>query len=96
MNLTLQTTAGTYQLIKVLGTGEFGSVWQADDLQRHYEVALKLLHHDHWGENLERFREEFSILTTLRHTHLARVLDFGLVPESKQYFFTSELVAGKD
>lgn len=85
--------AQRYQLRQLLGRGGFGEVWQAHDSQQGREVALKLLLPMQDVAIVERFKEEFALLTRLSHPHINAVYDFGRDPVHG-YFFTAELVSG--
>jgi serine/threonine protein kinase/tetratricopeptide (TPR) repeat protein len=86
-----------YEFLEKLGEGSFGEVWLAKDPKIGEKVALKYLHLDKTSEDyLELFKREFEILCEIRHTHLARVFDFGFSPKMDQYFFTSEFCPGKE
>ncbi len=82
-----------YQLVRRLGRGGFGEVWQAQDLATRQTVALKLLSQMDNTRHLERFREEFALLTKLSHPHINPVLEFGR-DARYGYFFTAALVQG--
>lgn len=88
--------AGGYHLIEKIGSGQFGEVWRARDPEREEEVALKILSATGLdGRVVSRFKDEFEILTTLHHPHLAPVYHFGLLPDAGRYFFTSEFCRGR-
>ncbi len=55
---------GRYKLIDERGSGTFGAVYIARDLQNNYLYAAKILHLDHAfdSELLERFKREAYIL----------------------------------
>lgn len=85
-----------YEVIKTLGSGFSGEVLlvkDGDGLK-----ALKLLKtvqiNVSAAEALANFRREFSILQGLNHPHVARIMDFGLEPKLKKYYFTTEFVDG--
>src|SRR5438045_23399 len=75
-----------------LGSGGFGVVYQAYDLERGSVVALKTLHHSDAGV-LYRFKKEFRALTDLAHPNLAAL--YELFSEQEQWFFTMEMINGK-
>ena len=68
-----------FELLRQLGRGGFGDVWQANDLVDSRLVALKLLHTD-LVDNvtiLERFRLEAELLTKLVHPAIAHCIHSG-------------------
>ena len=67
-----------YKIIEDLGEGGIGRVYKAYDLWNRKEVALKIL--VSVKENpllLESFKNEFLLLTQLRHPGVVEVFDFG-------------------
>ena len=86
---------GPYQLVRKLGTGGFGVVWQAEQarpLRR--TVALKVLKAGmDSAEVLARFDAEKQALARMDHLHIAKVLDAGIT-ESGRSYFAMELVDG--
>lgn len=88
-----------YRLIKELGTGTFGTVYQAE-MQSvggfRKQVALKVLHpmwetHEDAGQ---RFRDEARLLGQLRHRHIVQV--DGLVRVSGRWAVVMEYINGWD
>ncbi len=79
---------GPYQLIRLLGVGGMGAVYQAE---RHGEgfrqtAALKLLRPGFGGQFfVGRFRQERRILASLEHPNIARMLDGGTAPDGRPY-----------
>lgn len=67
-----------YKIIKDLGEGGIGRVYQAYDLWNRKKIAIKTL--GARRENplpWESFKNEFLLLTRLRHPGVVEVLDFG-------------------
>ncbi len=69
------TIAKRYRIIKLLGYGGMGSVYQAEDTRLEILVALKLLK-EYSTEAREQFELEAKILAKLNHPHLPRVSDY--------------------
>ena len=82
-----------YTLIRQLGAGGMGAVYEAHDQERDELVALKLLVNLS-PQNLFRFKKEFRALSDLNHTNLVAL--YELVSTGLQWFFTMELVDGED
>src|SRR2546430_1967264 len=69
---------GSYQLIQMLGQGQWGSVYLGEHVHLRTQAAIKLLHGP-WDEReVEGFLGEVRTLANLRHPHIVRVLDFGV------------------
>lgn len=83
-----------YEILKILGQGGMGEVYQAKDLTTNEIIALKMLSLEaSKSESVRRFKREFSMLTQLRHPNLCMVYDFGTTSERRHYF-TMEYIAG--
>jgi serine/threonine protein kinase len=87
---------GRYRLIRRLGEGGYGVVYQAEQehpVKRH--VALKLIRVglDH-TRVIERFEMERQALAMMDHPGIARVLDAGATPTGRP-FFVMQWVTGE-
>lgn len=79
---------GPYRILGILGHGGMGKVYIAEraDGQFDRKVALKLIHNDFApGNQVQRLLAERQILATLRHEHIARMLDGGVTGEGFPY-----------
>ena len=99
-----------YRLVDRLGEGGGGTVYAVDDLRQRgsdsQRLALKALFSGPSQQSLLRsLKQEFGALATLRHPLVARVYDFGSIPQNSGlpgsdgrdgYFFTRDLVDGAD
>ena len=87
--------AHRYQLIEVVGTGGFATVWKAYDAQTRAHVAIKLLHSQHArnAERVERFERGARLMQRLAHPHVVRVLEAKGEDEGYR-FFVMELLRG--
>ena len=75
--------ANRYRLIKEVGRGSFGEVWQVRDEQLDLEVALKVyIALDERG--LEEFKGEYKNTYALNHSNLLHATYFG-VDEKRPY-----------
>ncbi len=82
-----------FRIIRLLGAGGMGVVYEAHDVERNLRVALKTVQAAHPGA-LQRFKREFRALTDLAHPNLASL--YELFIDDAVPFFTMELVAGVD
>lgn len=85
---------GRYEIVRELGRGGQGVVYEARDPELRRTVALKLLHHgDARLDFLSRFQREREALASLDHPGIATVLDAGEVEEGP--FIIMRLVRGR-
>ena len=81
-----------FELIRTLGVGGSGTVYEAREFATGAHVALKELH-EQTGESLLRFKQEFRTLSEVSHPNVVRFL--GLFEEHGRFYFTMEFVRGK-
>lgn len=86
---------GKYQLLRLLGEGGMGQVFEAEHLGIEKRVAVKVLHervlHDQVA--VERFRREAKIMGGLGHPNIVGVSDYGVTAEGN-YYLVMELLDG--
>lgn len=85
---------GGYELLRVIGSGGMGTVYEAVDADRRH-VALKLLHPQVSADPQarDRLRREVATLHRVRHTGVARVLDAEA--DADEAFVVTELIDGQ-
>lgn len=85
-----------FELLRPLGRGGMGEVWEAEQLAPvRRRVALKLIRPGHDSERLlARFESERQALALMNHPNIARVFDGGSTPAGRPYF-VMELVGGE-
>ena len=89
--------AERYRVLRLLGRGGFGVVFEAEDEVEGGRVALKLLHPHLVGdaEVITRFRREAMAAAALGSPHIVRALDSGEAADGTPYL-VMELLQGQD
>ncbi len=82
-----------YQVLRRIGAGGMGVVYEAEDRERGQKVALKTIA-DLDVAKLYQLKREFRVLADLSHPNLVALYD--LVVDAEACFFTMELVDGVD
>ncbi len=82
-----------FKILRRIGEGGMGVVYEAQDLERDQRVALKSVLHDD-ADSLARFKHEFRALQDIHHPNLVSLGE--LVANGGDLFFTMELVDGVD
>ncbi len=83
MNSATQSFLGRYRLVKVLGQGAMGVVYEAVDTRLNRTVAIKTVLRSHLAdettanEYATRFEREAQAAARLTHPHVVTVFDFG-------------------
>lgn len=87
------TFAGTarFEIVRAIGAGGMGRVYEAIDRRDGGRVALKRLHAT-TPQGLLDIRREFRAVESVRHENLVVLLE--LIEEGAEAFFTMELVGG--
>src|SRR3954451_5548077 len=91
---TTQQQIGPYRIVRELGSGSFGSVYLASDLDLRRQVALKVLHTGRLGQAgiLERFQREACATARLRHPGIIQLYDYSR--EGPPHYLVTEFVEG--
>ncbi|WP_394847009.1 AAA family ATPase [Pendulispora brunnea] len=83
---------GPYRIVRCVGSGGMGVVYEALDEERGARVALKTLPAAEPG-TLFRFKKEYRSLVDLTHFNLATLYELMAIDDT--WFFTMELVDGQ-
>lgn len=81
-----------YEIIRQIGKGGMGSVYEAHDRLLGTRVAIKTFD-PRSSSGLLYFKREFRSIAELRHPNLVRLFDLKV--EGERWFFTMELVEGQ-
>jgi serine/threonine protein kinase len=89
------STISRYRILRPLGSGGMGEVYEAEDPDLRRKVALKLLspHLASHPEALERFKREARALAALNHPNIVTI--FSVEEHQGTHFLTMELVEGR-
>src|SRR5688500_13070007 len=80
-----------YRMLRLLGEGGMGVVYEVEDVVRGQVVALKMLKR-RGGDVLYRMKREFRALADIAHPNLVSLHD--LVVDDEQCYLTMERVEG--
>jgi eukaryotic-like serine/threonine-protein kinase len=86
-----------YRIVRLLGVGGMGEVWEARHERTKGRVAIKLLLPE-MGRNrevLRRFQREVEITSGLNHPNIVRVSDADNLPDGRP-FLVMEFLEGQD
>src|SRR5262245_56432042 len=87
---------GKYRIVRLIGDGGMGSVYEAYHERLGTGVALKFLHAD-LAERpglATRFLQEAHVAATIRSPHVAQVTDVDTAPDGRPYL-VMELLSGE-
>ena len=71
--LTANSSLGPYTIVKPIGSGGMGQVYEARDTRLGRRVAIKTVS----GEFSDRFIREARIVASLSHPHICTLYDIG-------------------
>lgn len=93
-----QLVANRFAIVRLLGQGGMGRVYEGVDIEADRKIALKLLRADHINDEVvrARFFREAKILKMLAHPNLVTLYDHGEVTHrgEESLFIAMELLQG--
>lgn len=93
-----QMLRNRFRIIRLIGRGGMGQVYEAEDLQLEQRVALKTLHaHLPSDESLARLKDEITNARRVTNPSVCRVYDLDVeqVGDRAIFFLTMELLEGE-
>ncbi len=85
-----------FRVVRIIRTGGFGSVYEANNSRNGERVAIKLLHSYYKsGQARRRFHHEARALSKLGHPNIVGLREFGDLSDGRPYL-AMELLAGRD
>lgn len=91
---------GSYKLVRLLGQGGMGEVWEAEHHMLARPAAVKLIRPELLGpagperdRTLKRFAREAQATSMMRSQHTVNLYDFGMSPDGT-FFYVMELLEG--
>jgi tetratricopeptide (TPR) repeat protein/predicted Ser/Thr protein kinase len=97
VQLTPGTSIGTrYEIVRLLGQGGMGAVYEAHDKELERQVAIKVIRADMASnpEILRRFKQELILARQITHKNVIRIFDLGQADGIK--FITMEYIEGEN
>ncbi|MEZ4408511.1 MAG: protein kinase [Polyangiales bacterium] len=84
-----------YEVVRLLGEGGFGAVYEAHHLGLDRRVALKVMRPELSRDGLAvaRFQLEARTVSRLRHPHIVEVSDFG--DDQGRFYLAMEFLEGE-
>jgi eukaryotic-like serine/threonine-protein kinase len=86
---------GEYVVVRKLGEGGFGAVYEAMHPVIGKRAAVKVLHAQYSGDEAvtSRFAAEARAVNQIRHRNIVDIFSFGVLPDGRQYY-VMELLLG--
>ena len=92
MDVHPDSMLGPYRVVRLLGKGGMGVVYEAEHVQLRVRRALKVLARSGAADLRGRFLAEGRLLARLDHPRLVRVHDLGVEADAGLVWFAMDLV----
>jgi serine/threonine-protein kinase len=78
---------GKYRVVRLIGEGAMGSVFEATSVRLNRRVAMKVMHADVAREKslVKRFEREAQAAASIGSAHIVNVFDLGDLPNGERY-----------
>jgi serine/threonine-protein kinase len=78
---------GTYRVVRLIGRGGMGVVYEVSHARLHGRYALKLMNPEFAADQaaLSRFRREAQVTSSLRHPNIVQVIDFDQTEDGRPF-----------
>src|SRR5437868_4329751 len=82
-----QVLDDTYRIVRGIGEGGMGEVYEASHARLAGRYAIKLLQKEVAGDPslMARFQREAQVTSSLRHPNIVQVVDFRRMPDGTSY-----------
>src|SRR4051812_6407521 len=82
-----QLVDNKYRIIRLIGEGGMGAVFEGENVRINRRVAIKILHAAFTGnaEVMQRFEREAQAAGRIGNDHILEVLDLGILPDGDRY-----------
>jgi serine/threonine-protein kinase len=82
-----QVIDGKYRIVRLIGEGGMGAVYEGQNTSIRRRVAIKILHAGVASntEMVQRFEREAQVAGTVGNDHILEILDLGALPAGERY-----------
>jgi Tol biopolymer transport system component/tRNA A-37 threonylcarbamoyl transferase component Bud32 len=89
--------SGRYRVVRFIARGGMGEVYEAEDLDLHERIAIKIVRAGIAQDPraMERFRRESQLSRKVTHPNVCRIFDIELPPDADLTFITMEFLDGE-
>jgi serine/threonine protein kinase len=90
-----QVLDGKYRIVRLIGEGGMGAVFEGENVRISRRVAIKVLHGAALSnaETVQRFEREAQAAGRIGSDHILEILDLGTLPDGERYM-VMEFLAG--